>query len=233
MELQRTRNPAVQNWRSEASSNWRVKNDAPRTEVPYSGAPRSEVPAPPRQRFVDQRKDSSNFAAIPESAPVPRFPMGSFGTPRSNVSKITKAAPVIFSPTSVFMMGKEGGSSTAPREATPGTRLYVGNLPYKAQADDIQHLFKVNGFATTQIDISTDPFTGRNPSYCFVDLRTVEEATTAMAELNGMEVLGRPVKIKPGVAKKSSTPVQGSGGHDEPPRRNACRYTSILATHPH
>lgn len=218
MEPQRTRNPAVQNWRSEASSNWRVKTDAPRTE-----APRSEFQAPPRQRFVDQHKNNSNFPAITAAAPGIRSSMGSFGTPRSNVDKITKAAPMLFSPTSVFMMGKRGASSSAtPREATPATRLYVGNLPYKAQPDDIQHLFKVNGFATVEIDMSIDPFTGRNPSYCFVDLRTVEEASTAMAELNGMEVLGRPVKINPGVAKKSSTPAQGSGGHDEPPRRNTC-----------
>ncbi|KZP05948.1 hypothetical protein FIBSPDRAFT_876956 [Athelia psychrophila] len=135
-----------------------------------------------------------------------------------------------FAPTSVFMMGKEGGSSpTTLQEAAPCMRLYVGNLLYKAQADDIQHLFKVNGFADAQIDMSTDPFTGRNPSYCFVDLRTAEDAGKAMAELNGMEVLGRPVKIKPGVAKKS-LPAQGSGGHDEPPRRNAYQATEYKPT---
>jgi RNA recognition motif-containing protein len=48
-----------------------------------------------------------------------------------------------------------------------------------------------------------DPFTGRNPSYCFVDLQTKEHAERAMVELDGRDMLGRPVKIKPGVAKSA------------------------------
>lgn len=52
-----------------------------------------------------------------------------------------------------------------------------------------------------RIDIAIDPFTGRNPSYCFVDLQTKEQAERAMTELDGRDMRGRPVKIKPGVAK--------------------------------
>lgn len=48
--------------------------------------------------------------------------------------------------------------------------------------------------------MSTDPYTGRNPSYCFVELETKVQADKAMLELNGQDVLGRPVKIGPGVA---------------------------------
>lgn len=55
-----------------------------------------------------------------------------------------------------------------------------------------------------RIDIAIDPFTGRNPSYCFVDLETRELANKAMTELDGRDMLGRPVKIKPGVAKTAS-----------------------------
>ena len=55
-----------------------------------------------------------------------------------------------------------------------------------------------------RIDIAIDPFTGRNPSYCFVDLHTKEQAERAMIDLDGKDMLGRPVKIKPGVAKSSA-----------------------------
>ena len=55
-----------------------------------------------------------------------------------------------------------------------------------------------------RIDIAIDPFTGRNPSYCFVDLESKELAEKAMNELDGRDMLGRPVKIKPGVVKSSS-----------------------------
>ena len=49
--------------------------------------------------------------------------------------------------------------------------------------------------------MSTDPYTGRNPSYCFVELRTKAQADQAMYELKGRTILGRPVKIGLGVAK--------------------------------
>lgn len=59
-------------------------------------------------------------------------------------------------------------------------------------------------FHSERIDIAIDPFTGRNPSYCFVDLETKELAERAMIELDGHDMLGRPVKIKPGVVKSQS-----------------------------
>lgn len=58
------------------------------------------------------------------------------------------------------------------------------------------------------IDFSVDPFTGRNPSYCFVELETKDQAEQAMAQLAGRDILGRPVKIKPGLAKSSGDRYQ-------------------------
>ncbi|KAL9617607.1 MAG: hypothetical protein Q9160_007620 [Pyrenula sp. 1 TL-2023] len=54
--------------------------------------------------------------------------------------------------------------------------------------------------------MSIDPFSGRNPSYCFVDFPSQNEADRAMDELNGQDILGRNVKIRPGNAKKSGFP---------------------------
>lgn len=154
-----------QNWRSQQSSNWRMKDETPRPEQPARSQPRS----------LDQRRET---------------------------------------PT----------SSTA--EATPGTRLYVGNLLYSAQGTDVEQFFADNGFKVAQISMSTDPFTGRNPSYCFVDLETADEATKAMAELNGKEVLGRPVKINPGMKKSfaaGSTPRREWGSKDGTSSRTTCK----------
>lgn len=60
-----------------------------------------------------------------------------------------------------------------------------------------------------RISISIDPFTGRNPSYCFVELETKEQADQAMSKLNGAMLLSRPVKIKPSVSKASGGGVYG------------------------
>jgi len=98
--------------------------------------------------------------------------------------------------------GGQPGATSLP-SAAEGTRLYVGNLLYSAKADDVEALFTENGFTVASVSISTDPFSGRNPSYCFVDLGSPDEATRAMNELNGKEVLGRAVRINPGVAKKA------------------------------
>ena len=60
------------------------------------------------------------------------------------------------------------------------------------------------------INMSIDPYTGRNPSYCFVELATKEQAEQAMRELNGKEFLGRPVKVGPGVARsRNKRPREG------------------------
>lgn len=67
-----------------------------------------------------------------------------------------------------------------------------------------------------RIDISIDPFTGRNPSYCFVDLETKDQADRAMKELDGRDLLGRPVKVKLGVAKST----QDRSTHSPSPRAN-------------
>jgi len=57
--------------------------------------------------------------------------------------------------------------------------------------------------------MSTDPYTGRNPSYCFVELKTKAQADKAMHELDGQDVLGRPVKVGPGVTSSNRrTPRQ-------------------------
>ncbi|OXV05463.1 hypothetical protein Egran_06770 [Elaphomyces granulatus] len=96
-------------------------------------------------------------------------------------------------------LGKQ--SSQVPQAIIEGRRLYVGNMPYMAKKKDVHELFAAGEFNIEQIDISIDPFTGRNPSYCFVELETKEQAEQAMQQLGGRDFLGRPVKIRPGVAK--------------------------------
>jgi len=96
------------------------------------------------------------------------------------------------------------GERQSQTPSTPGEittpRLYVGNLPYTAQSADIESFFKDNGFQVVNLSMSIDPMTGRNPSYCFVDLTSIDEAKRAMG-LNGIDVLGRPVKLN-SVAKR-------------------------------
>lgn len=54
--------------------------------------------------------------------------------------------------------------------------------------------------------MSIDPFTGRNPSYCFVDLDRSEDAEAVKRRLGGYKIRGRPIKIDYDVGKRSIGP---------------------------
>ncbi|KAK4615935.1 hypothetical protein CLAFUW4_10256 [Fulvia fulva] len=74
-------------------------------------------------------------------------------------------------------------------------RLYVGSLPYQARLSDVEDLFSQHKIAVQNIDIFIDPFTGRNPGYCFIDFWTPNDAREALMCLPGSLVRGRPIKI--------------------------------------
>ncbi|KAI0096842.1 RNA-binding domain-containing protein [Hypoxylon sp. NC0597] len=92
-------------------------------------------------------------------------------------------------------------SSTA-KAITEGRRIYIGNLRYQAKPDDIEMLLNDNELGTFEsIHISIDHFTGRNPSYCFVEFPDRETADRAMSTLEGKLLLGREVKCRPCIPK--------------------------------
>jgi len=84
---------------------------------------------------------------------------------------------------------------TAAKAIAEGRRIYIGNLRYQAKPEDIESLLIANDLSHfSNIHISIDPFTGRNPSYCFVEFPDAESAKTAMETLEGKELLGREGK---------------------------------------
>lgn len=70
------------------------------------------------------------------------------------------------------------------------------------------------------INMSIDPYTGRNPSYCFVEVATKKGADRAMRELNGKELLGRPIKVGPGIARS-----RNKRPHEKADERTSTRNT--------
>ncbi|KAK0217985.1 ribonucleoprotein [Armillaria fumosa] len=168
---------------SDASSNWRSKNSNNSSASPsFPGK---------KQRFPDNYHSRQQPAFHSSAAFEPR-PLE-----HSNAKKESSTH------NNEECRENDAGALQAIEE---GRRLYVGNLPYMAKQQDIQAFFEGNGYTINRIDISIDPFTGRNLSYCFVDLESREEADRAMANLNQRDFLGRPVKIGPGKAKKGPRP---------------------------
>lgn len=102
-------------------------------------------------------------------------------------------------------------------QTQPSKRIYIGNLPYAAQAQDVEQYLEEAGFQIERLDMSTDPFTGRNPSYCFAELFSVDEAERAISSLPGASFMGRPLRVNVHTPKTrgpngTSTPMRSSTG---------------------
>jgi len=76
-----------------------------------------------------------------------------------------------------------------------GNRLYVGNLPFSADENQIRDLFGQNNRTVTEVKLITDRDTGRPRGFGFVEMGTDEEAEAAINELNGYSLEGRALTV--------------------------------------
>ena len=74
------------------------------------------------------------------------------------------------------------------------TKLYVGNLSFKASEDEINSLFSANGTVADAFIIK-DKFTNRSKGFAFVTMDTPESAQSAIEHLNDFEFLGRNLVV--------------------------------------
>jgi RNA recognition motif-containing protein len=76
-----------------------------------------------------------------------------------------------------------------------GTRLYVGNLPFSADEDEIRALFEQGERTVTEVKLITDRATGRPRGFGFVDMGSEEDAAGAISDHNGKEFGGRVLTV--------------------------------------
>ncbi len=74
------------------------------------------------------------------------------------------------------------------------TKLFVGNLSFNTTEGDILDLFKQAGNVAT-CELIMDKFTNKSRGFAFVQMGTQEEATKAIADLNGKELDGRALTV--------------------------------------
>ncbi len=72
--------------------------------------------------------------------------------------------------------------------------IYIGNLDYSLQEDDLKQIFGKYG-EVTSVKLITDKFTGKGKGFGFVEMAEEKEATTAINELDGTEINGRNIKV--------------------------------------
>lgn len=72
-------------------------------------------------------------------------------------------------------------------------KLYVGNLPWSATDGELESLFSGVG-EVISARVITDRETGRSRGFGFVEMDDAG-ATKAIAELNGKDMGGRPLRV--------------------------------------
>ena len=75
-----------------------------------------------------------------------------------------------------------------------GKRLYVGNLPFSTDGDDLRRAFDEFG-SVVSADVISDRATGRSRGFGFVEMDSDEEAQAAMNQMNGTDFGGRPLTV--------------------------------------
>jgi RNA recognition motif-containing protein len=88
--------------------------------------------------------------------------------------------------------------------------IYVGNLSFDVTESDLRKAFEAFG-QITEVRLIMDKFSGKPKGFGFVEMPTAEEAQKAIAEMNGKDLLGRPIKVNE-AKPKTDAPRSGGGG---------------------
>src|SRR5688572_8674310 len=87
-------------------------------------------------------------------------------------------------------------------------KLYVGNLPYETNEDDLQALFAEAG-AVESVNVVRDRETGRARGFAFVEMATDQDAQAAVSQLHDRTFGGRRLTVN---EARPQTPRSGGGG---------------------
>lgn len=88
-------------------------------------------------------------------------------------------------------------------------KLYVGNLSFDSNEDDITDAFSAYG-TVTSVNVITDRETGRPRGFAFVEMSSDAEAQAAIEGLDGQQLGGRSLRVN--VAKPRESRGGGGGG---------------------
>jgi RNA recognition motif-containing protein len=92
-----------------------------------------------------------------------------------------------------------------------GKKLYVGNLSYSVTSSDLEQLFGQHG-QVTSAQVINDRDTGRSKGFGFVEMSSDDEATAAIAALNGQQHDGRTLTVNEARPKEDRGGGGGYGG---------------------
>ncbi len=89
--------------------------------------------------------------------------------------------------------------------------IFVGNLPFRAEREDILELFTPFG-EVMNCSLPLERDTGRKRGFAFVEMADESIELTAIDGLQGTELMGRPLRINKAEPRGGGGPRRGGGG---------------------
>jgi RNA recognition motif-containing protein len=86
--------------------------------------------------------------------------------------------------------------------------IYVGNLSFDAEVEDLQSLFAEYG-AVRKCSLPLDRDTGRKRGFAFVEMASEADEQKAIDDLQNVEWMGRMIRVN----KAEPRPAGGGGGN--------------------
>jgi len=90
-----------------------------------------------------------------------------------------------------------------------GSKLYVGNLPFRVDEEALRALFTEAGHTPTEVAVISDRVTGRSRGFGFVTFDSAQAAQAAVQDLNGKDIEGRALVVN---EARDKAPGGGGGG---------------------
>jgi len=81
--------------------------------------------------------------------------------------------------------------------------IFVGNLPFRAEREDVLQLFTPFG-EVTNCSLPLERDTGRKRGFAFIEMADEALESTAIESLQGTEMMGRPLRINKAEPRGSS-----------------------------
>jgi len=92
--------------------------------------------------------------------------------------------------------------------------IYVGNLSFDVSDEEIRQAFEAYG-EVSSVNIITDKYSGQPRGFGFVEMPDKAEAQTAIENLNGKDLSGRPLNVneaRPRADRGGRPGGRGGGG---------------------
>jgi len=83
--------------------------------------------------------------------------------------------------------------------------IYIGNLNWKATAEDLRDLFSKHG-EVSSVNIVNDKFTGKSKGFGFVEMPDSSSGQKAIDSLNGYSFLDRNITVNEARPREERAP---------------------------